>query len=221
MERTPWLDEDVARVDAEIYLRRPPGYGLGYTVGMLQMQHLLADRKMQLGDEFNLKDFHDTFMAAGRLPVSLIRWEMTGLDDEVARTLAAQAPELDLFCALPVVGLRSPPHVVPGLRLQGGFEARVQRHPGHRGVVWQAEQMGHRVRHRGGVKPLGERRHARHRSDKVRCNAAGTQGGDTHAVVVAEMPGGRGSWRPGHASPSCNRSSRLYHGSGCRRLRRC
>ena len=82
-ERTPWLDVDVARVDAEIYLRRPPGYGLGYTVGMLQMNHLLADRKMQLGDDFILKDFHDTFMAAGRLPLSLIRWEMTGLEDEV------------------------------------------------------------------------------------------------------------------------------------------
>ena len=83
-ERTPWLDVDVARVDAEIYLRRPPGYGLGYTVGMLQMHHLLADRKMQLGDDFILKDFHDTFMAAGRLPMSLIRWEMTGLEDEVS-----------------------------------------------------------------------------------------------------------------------------------------
>jgi hypothetical protein len=85
MERTPWLDENVARVDAEIYLRRPPGYGLGYTVGMLQMQQLLADRKRQLGDDFDLKEFHDTFMAAGRLPLSLIRWEMTGLDDEVRK----------------------------------------------------------------------------------------------------------------------------------------
>ncbi len=83
MERVPWLDEDVARVDAEIYLRRPPGYGLGYTVGMLQMQELLADRRRQLGDDFVLKEFHDTFMATGRLPMSLIRWEMTGLDDEV------------------------------------------------------------------------------------------------------------------------------------------
>lgn len=83
MERVPWLDEDVARVDAEIYLRRPPGYGLGYTIGMLQMQELLADRKRQLGDDFVLIEFHDTFMAAGRLPMSLIRWEMTGLDDEV------------------------------------------------------------------------------------------------------------------------------------------
>ena len=83
MERTPWLDEDVARVDAEIYLRRPPGYGLGYTVGMLQMQRLLSDRRQQLGDDFVLLEFHDRFMDAGRLPISLIRWEMTGLDDEV------------------------------------------------------------------------------------------------------------------------------------------
>lgn len=83
IERTPFLDPDVARVDAEIYLRRPPGYGLGYTIGMLQMQQLLADLKRQLGDDFVLKDFHDELMAAGRLPLSLIRWEMTGLDDEV------------------------------------------------------------------------------------------------------------------------------------------
>lgn len=83
MERVPWLDEDVARVDAEIYLRRPPGYGLGYTIGMLQMQNLLAERKRQLGGDFALKGFHNRFMAAGRLPISLIRWEMTGLDNEV------------------------------------------------------------------------------------------------------------------------------------------
>jgi len=91
LPRVPWLDEDVARVDAEIYLRRPPGYGLGYTIGMLQMQSLLAARKWQLGDDFNLKEFHDDFMAAGRLPISLIRWEMTGLDDQV-RDLWSRRP---------------------------------------------------------------------------------------------------------------------------------
>lgn len=81
--KTPWLDENVARVDAEIYLRRPPGYGVGYTIGALQMRELLADRSNQLGDEFNLKAFHDEFLAAGRLPIALIRWQMTGMDDEV------------------------------------------------------------------------------------------------------------------------------------------
>ena len=70
-------------MDAEIYLRRPPGYGIGYTIGSLQMQRLLADRKRQLGDHFVLRDFHDEFLNKGWLPISLIRWEMTGLDDEV------------------------------------------------------------------------------------------------------------------------------------------
>jgi hypothetical protein len=90
IERVPYLDRDVARVDAEIYLRRPPGYGLGYTTGMLQMQALLAERKRQLGEAFRLKDFHDEFMAAGRLPLSLIRWEMTGNDEDIAALWARE-----------------------------------------------------------------------------------------------------------------------------------
>ena len=81
--KTPWLDENVARVDAEIYLRCPPGYGLGYTMGSFQMYKLLADRKQQLRDDFVLGEFHDAVMAAGGLPVALIRYELTGLDDEV------------------------------------------------------------------------------------------------------------------------------------------
>lgn len=84
MARVPYLDKDVARVDAEIYLRRPPGYGLGYTTGMVQMQALLADRKRQRRDDFNLRVFHDTLMQSGRLPLAVLRWEMTGLDDEIA-----------------------------------------------------------------------------------------------------------------------------------------
>ncbi len=83
LARVPFLDRDVARVDAEIYLRRPPGYGIGYSIGKLQMDQLLADRKRQLGADFDLMTFHDRFMAAGRLPLSLVRWDMTGLDDQV------------------------------------------------------------------------------------------------------------------------------------------
>lgn len=81
---TPWLDEDVARVDAEIYLRRPPGYGVAYMIGKLQVDELLARRAMQLGPKFVLRDFHDQFLAAGQLPISLIRYEMTGEAEAVA-----------------------------------------------------------------------------------------------------------------------------------------
>ena len=82
--KTPWLDEDVARVDAEIYLRRPPGYGVAYTIGKLQMDALLADRASQLGSDFSLREFHDQFLASGQLPIALIRYEMIGEGDEVA-----------------------------------------------------------------------------------------------------------------------------------------
>jgi len=82
---TPYLDEDVARVDAEIYLRRPPGYGLSYTIGSFELSKLLMDRQHQLGADFSLKDFHDYLMQAGWLPVSLLRYDLTGYDDEVSR----------------------------------------------------------------------------------------------------------------------------------------
>ena len=82
VDNTPFMDQDVARVDAEIYLRTP-GSGIAYQMGKLQIEELLMDRALQLGDAFDLKDFHDEFLAAGWIPISLIRWEMTGHDDEV------------------------------------------------------------------------------------------------------------------------------------------
>ncbi len=84
-EWTPYLDDDVARVDAGIYLRRPPGYGMTYTIGSMQLQKLLVDRKRQLGDKFSIKDYHDYLMNTGRLPVSLLRYDLTGYDDEIRK----------------------------------------------------------------------------------------------------------------------------------------
>lgn len=80
---TPYLDDDVARVDAGIYIRRPPGYGMTYTIGAMQIQKMLVDRRRQLGDAFSIRDFHDYLMNTGRLPVALLRYDLTGLDDEV------------------------------------------------------------------------------------------------------------------------------------------
>ncbi|MHB9881172.1 DUF885 family protein [Pacificimonas sp. ICDLI1SI03] len=82
-EWTPYLDDDVARVDAGIYIRRPPGYGMTYTIGAMQLQKLLVDRKRQLGEDFSIKGYHDYLMNTGRLPVSLLRYDLTGYDDEI------------------------------------------------------------------------------------------------------------------------------------------
>jgi uncharacterized protein (DUF885 family) len=44
---------------------------------------LIRDRAKQLGDAFNLRQFMDEYLAAGMIPMSLIRWEMTGMEDEI------------------------------------------------------------------------------------------------------------------------------------------
>jgi hypothetical protein len=70
--------------DLELYIRQP-GYGMGYLMGKVQLDKLLADCSRLQGKDFSLKQFFDEFFAAGMAPVSLIRWEMTGLVDEIER----------------------------------------------------------------------------------------------------------------------------------------
>ncbi|MDO9487735.1 MAG: DUF885 family protein [Sphingomonadaceae bacterium] len=83
MKTTPLMDANVARAYA--HLRTVPGHGMEYTLGNVQMWELLAERKRQLGDRFVLKDFHDELIVKGLLPLSLIRYEMTGYDKDVKR----------------------------------------------------------------------------------------------------------------------------------------
>lgn len=85
VERTPkWMEpgDAVANFDIELYLRQP-GYGIGYYMGKVELESLLAERAMDLGDAFDIKSFHDEFRAAGSIPISLIRWIMTGRDDQI------------------------------------------------------------------------------------------------------------------------------------------
>lgn len=86
---TPFLDPDVARKYAHI--RALPGHGLEYTMGNVQMWELLAARRRQLGERFDLKAFHDDFIRRGRIPIALIRYEMTG-DETMWPALKARPP---------------------------------------------------------------------------------------------------------------------------------
>jgi hypothetical protein len=81
-----WLlpDGETVSMDLRIYLTQP-GYGTSYVVGKVQIDRLLADRAMQTGDTFTLGKSTDEFLGCGMVPVSLIRWEMTGLDDEIRK----------------------------------------------------------------------------------------------------------------------------------------
>lgn len=90
-QNTPrgWLSlkGTLVRGEQHLYLQEP-GYGTCYLVGKQQIEMLLAARKMQLGENFRLKDFMDAFNAAGLVPASLLRWELTGqMPDDVKRML--------------------------------------------------------------------------------------------------------------------------------------
>ena len=56
-----------------------PGY-LNYTVGKLEILKLREDYKKAMGSKFSLTEFHDRFLAAGLVPVKIIRREMLGVD---------------------------------------------------------------------------------------------------------------------------------------------
>jgi uncharacterized protein (DUF885 family) len=75
-------DDGLAWGELQCYLRFT-GYGLGYLIGKLQMDQLISDYIDLKGDAFEIGEFYQNFLHRGRLPIALLRWEMTGLDDEM------------------------------------------------------------------------------------------------------------------------------------------
>jgi len=86
VEWTPrgWMrpDLDLLGFEQQLYLRQP-GYGTSYVTGKYLLEVLMKDRSRQLGDEFTLRGWFEEVNAAGLIPVSLLRWQLTGQDDEV------------------------------------------------------------------------------------------------------------------------------------------
>jgi Bacterial protein of unknown function (DUF885) len=84
-----WLrmDGNLVRSEQHLYLQQP-GYGTSYLIGKIEIEKLLSERKRQLGETFTLKRFMDEFNAAGQIPASLLRWELTGRQsDDIKRLL--------------------------------------------------------------------------------------------------------------------------------------
>ncbi len=72
-EKVP-MDEQTARQEA-IAFSTGPGQAITYQIGKLQIMKFLADARMQHGDKFNLRAFHDFVWKNGNVPISLQQWE--------------------------------------------------------------------------------------------------------------------------------------------------
>jgi Bacterial protein of unknown function (DUF885) len=76
------MDPSTARSEVALF-SASPGQAISYQIGKLQILRMLADARLRQGDGFRLLAFHDFLFANGNVPLSLQRWEMLGLRDEV------------------------------------------------------------------------------------------------------------------------------------------
>ena len=90
MSGTPrgWMktEKELLIFEQHLYLRQP-GYGTSYVTGKYLLEQTLADYAKiveEQGREFQMKDFFDRLNAIDSIPISLARWEMTGLNDKIS-----------------------------------------------------------------------------------------------------------------------------------------
>jgi len=84
-EYTPrgWMktEKELLIFEQHLYLRQP-GYGTSYITGKYLVEEAVMEyaRKCeQAGTEFRLKDFFDQLNAIGNIPISMGKWEMSGV----------------------------------------------------------------------------------------------------------------------------------------------
>jgi Uncharacterized protein conserved in bacteria len=75
-EKVP-MDENTARQEA-IAFSTGPGQAITYQIGKLQILKFLSDARMQEGERFDLRFFHDFVWKNGNVPIALQEWEFLG-----------------------------------------------------------------------------------------------------------------------------------------------
>ena len=80
-----WSQEDEGMVWFEMKsnVRNPGGFHSNVVTGKAYFMKMFRERAQELGDKFVLRDFIDEFLSAGIIPMSLIRWEMSGNSDDI------------------------------------------------------------------------------------------------------------------------------------------
>jgi len=84
LARTVPMDRTTAESEAADFATAP-GLAIAYEIGKLQIQRTITERRLQLGEKFNLRDFHDYVWINGNVPFSLQRWELLGLEDDLKK----------------------------------------------------------------------------------------------------------------------------------------
>ena len=84
MDNNPMTLEDATK-EVERYIDLP-GQALSYKVGMIRILDLREKAKRELGDRFDIRDFHDVVLKNGAVPLSILE---DLVDDYIAKKKAA------------------------------------------------------------------------------------------------------------------------------------
>lgn len=82
-EKVP-MDSATAHQEATAFATGP-GQAIAYQIGKLQIVRFLAEARLQQGEKFNLRAFHDFVWKNGNVPIALQRWEYLGAADELQK----------------------------------------------------------------------------------------------------------------------------------------
>ena len=78
------MDKATAEEEAASFASNP-GQAITYQIGKIQILRFLTAAKMQLGDKFNLRAFHNFVWLNGNVPIALQQWEYLGRSAEVRK----------------------------------------------------------------------------------------------------------------------------------------
>jgi hypothetical protein len=84
IDRVPTMEEHISRAEVDMYVRWPY-QATSYIVGKKQIEQILAETIMRNGFSINWREFHDSLLDYGQIAPALVRWELTGNDDQVSR----------------------------------------------------------------------------------------------------------------------------------------
>ena len=83
-EQNSAITDGQARAEVRRYMVWP-GQATGYKIGMMKIQELRRDAEQELGDKFDIRDFHDTVLGGGAMPLSVLERRV---DQWIAKTKA-------------------------------------------------------------------------------------------------------------------------------------
>ena len=82
IDRVPTMEEHISRAEVDMYVRWPY-QATSYIVGKKQIEQILGDLIQANEFAIDWRAFHDELLDYGQIAPALVRWEMTGNDDQV------------------------------------------------------------------------------------------------------------------------------------------